>query len=162
MAQKDEAQCGQHNKTTYDQGLPGSGFRWRKQYDFMLEQIPCKYINQAFGDQSDQGAQKIAAPGNPAQGKTEIDDIGGQNVYSPAEYNGPQAVFVNSFIDTFDQFLLPVSLAEIGGKYAPDHEEGRHYCHQVNNQAKQQGRSQGQHKAQSHRKVEDGKTGQGT
>ena len=68
----------------------------------MFDQIAGEDIDQAFGDQPDKGSQEVGTRSNAAQWKAEIDQVGGDDVYAPAECNRPQSVFSNSLVDSPD------------------------------------------------------------
>ena len=106
--------CKYQDKSPDDQRLPGTCIRGGQQDDFMLDQVAGQYIQQAFREQTKECPEKIGTGGEMAEGKAEIDDIGGNNIDGSAEYHGPHPVLLDFFIDPPDQFLLSVAFFEIG------------------------------------------------
>lgn len=126
----------------------------------MLDKVTRKHIDQALRDQPNAGAQQIGASADIAQGKAEIDDIGRYDVYSATEYNGPDTVFPDPFVDAFDQLFLPVLFAEIRGKDRPDHEKGGHDRKDVDSPADEQCRGEVHEETHGHAQVKNGEPAQ--
>ena len=51
----------------------------------MFDQVACEDINQAFGQKSQHGSDEVGAACDITQWKTEVDQVGGDDVYGPAE-----------------------------------------------------------------------------
>lgn len=57
--QQDENKGKNHNKSSDNQGLPVPGFRGGKKDHFMFDQVAGEYVQQAFGNKTDDRSQEI-------------------------------------------------------------------------------------------------------
>ena len=79
----------------------------------MFYQVAGEHIDQAFRDQPGGGSKEVGTGADTAEGKTEIDQVCGDNIDATAENHRPESVFPDSFIDPFDQLFLSVFQPEI-------------------------------------------------
>ena len=121
----------------------------------MFDQVAGKDIQEAFGKETEDGANEIGAGRNAAERKAEIDDVGGNDVDAAAENHGPYSIFLNAFVDAPDQFLFAVSLHKIGGEGKTNHVIGGHYSYNVHDPADQQSRGEIEQESQCHGEVKE-------
>lgn len=127
----------------------------------MFEQVTCKDRDQAFWQQADGGSQQVGSWADFAQGETEVNDVGGNNVNTTAEHHSPQPVLPDPFVDAPEQFFLPISFLEIAGKENPHHVKGEHNRNQVHSPGYKYGRSKADDESHGQIDVENGQARKG-
>ena len=88
-SEQDKYQQQEQDKSPDNGCLPGAGIRRGEKDHFVFNQVTREDVNETLRNQSDGGSQEIGAGGDAAEGKAEIDQIGGDDIDAPAENHGP-------------------------------------------------------------------------
>ena len=122
----------------------------------MFDQVAREYVDEAFGDQAQEGAQEVLAGGDPAQGEAEVNKVGGDHIDGAAEDHRPHAVFLDALVDPPDEFLFSILLLKRGSEDISHHVPCSHYSQQIHSHGNQEGGCKIQQKSQGQGQVEYG------